>query len=131
MSRDFKEPCPEKRKRNAEAVRRSRAKRVSKDPEGEKARKRDYDRKYLYGVTVAEITQHLAEQGGGCKICKTPLDVEKFGTRCRTMKPHVDHCHTTGKYRGILCHGCNLGLGLFKDSPAALYAAITYLGDTQ
>lgn len=127
MSREFKEPCPEKRKRNAEAVRRCRANRISKDPEGEKARKRDYDRKAMYGVTVAEITQHLADQGGVCSICQTPLDVAKFGTRSRDGKPHVDHCHTTGNYRGILCHMCNLGSGHFRDSPAALSAAIKYL----
>lgn len=130
MSRDFKQPCPLKRAASAERVRRYRAKMT---PEAKAARavdKRDYDRKSMYGVTVADIEQRLIEQGGGCKICGTPLCISTFGGRSRDRKPHVDHCHTTGKYRGILCHGCNAGLGLFKDSPAALSAAIQYLGDT-
>lgn len=40
---------------------------------------------------------------------------------------HVDHDHSTGEYRGILCHQCNTGLGLFKDSESALKKAIKYL----
>jgi hypothetical protein len=39
----------------------------------------------------------------------------------------LDHCHKTGKLRGLLCSGCNLGVGIFKDDPALLYAAISYL----
>ncbi len=46
------------------------------------------------------------------------------------LKPQrccVDHCHKTGKIRGLLCASCNGGLGLFKDNPQALANAILYL----
>lgn len=40
---------------------------------------------------------------------------------------HVDHCHVTNKIRGLLCHKCNMGLGLFKDSEELLLKSINYL----
>jgi hypothetical protein len=39
----------------------------------------------------------------------------------------MDHCHQTGTFRGLLCHLCNKGLGLFKDRPDTLLAAARYL----
>ena len=45
----------------------------------------------------------------------------------KTEELHVDHCHSTGKIRGILCRGCNHGLGQFEDSPEKLQGAIEYL----
>ncbi len=41
---------------------------------------------------------------------------------------HIDHCHKTGKVRGLLCKLCNCGLGYFRDDPKLMLAAITYLG---
>lgn len=40
---------------------------------------------------------------------------------------HLDHCHDTHTVRGMLCHGCNVGIGYFENSPAKLRAAIIYL----
>lgn len=61
----------------------------------------------------------LAEQNGGCRIC---------GTSNKRGKPlAVDHCHTTGKVRGLLCTSHNTALGKFKDDPGLLASAITYL----
>lgn len=62
----------------------------------------------------------LADQGGRCAICGTtdPGKRERF---------NVDHCHTTGYLRGLLCHGCNTGLGLLGDSVDTLLAAVAYL----
>jgi hypothetical protein len=54
-------------------------------------------------------------QGGICDICK-----ERPAT-------HLDHCHTTGKIRGLLCTQCNTGLGMFFDRTDVLRAAIDYL----
>lgn len=133
MSRDFKEPCAEKRAASARRVREYRA-RLALDPIKSEKRRRekwDYDRKYLYGVTMAQIAEHLAAQGGTCKICRTALSMDKLGQRKREGKPHVDHCHTTGAFRGILCTNCNIGIGMFRDNPLALSNAIKYLGDTQ
>ena len=56
---------------------------------------------------------------------------------CRTTKPsgrgtwHVDHDHTTGKIRGLLCHKCNTGIGLFNDNPQLLQQAKEYLIEHQ
>ena len=55
-------------------------------------------------------------QNGKCAICG-----ELHRTLC------VDHDHKTDVIRGGLCHACNLGLGYFKDDPARLHAAATYI----
>jgi hypothetical protein len=56
-------------------------------------------------------------QNNQCAICK-----EKFA-----KTPHVDHCHTTGKVRGLLCWQCNIGIGLLKDNIEVCLAAADYL----
>jgi hypothetical protein len=77
-----------------------------------------------YGIDMAEYERMLDEQGGRCQIC---------GDEGFTMAKHhklklvVDHCHTTGKVRGLLCHNCNRALGLFHDSTESLQRAIEYL----
>lgn len=79
----------------------------------------------LYGLTPEDYGEMLGEQKGGCSICGTK---EPGGARKVFA---VDHCHKTGKIRGLLCAVCNLGLGKFKDSPELLYAAIQYLEDAK
>lgn len=74
-----------------------------------------------YNLTVEEFNELLASQDGKCAICRTD---EWPGNGHR---PHVDHCHSTNKVRGALCHDCNLGLGHFKDRIDLLEAAIAYL----
>jgi hypothetical protein len=74
-----------------------------------------------YGITEAEFDALLVSQGGGCAICGR-LD---SGLKNRRMS--VDHCHKTGKIRGILCAHCNHGLGKFNDDPDLMTVAITYL----
>lgn len=53
---------------------------------------------------------------GSCAICGL-----------RTKKMSIDHNHKTSKYRAVLCHNCNVGLGHFKDNPALLVTAMEYL----
>lgn len=68
------------------------------------------------GITRESYYQACEDQDWRCLICKQipPLLV-------------VDHCHTGGHLRGLLCQQCNSGLGFFKDDPERLQAAIEYL----
>jgi transcription elongation factor Elf1 len=75
--------------------------------------------KAMYGITSEEYKQMYEAQDGKCKICNT-APTTKRGL-------NVDHCHVSGKVRGLLCHGCNTALGSFKDDPTLLMNAIEYL----
>lgn len=68
-----------------------------------------------YGLTERELAGILAVQCGQCVICLT------------ARPEHVDHDHTTGAVRGILCSGCNSGLGNFGDDLGRLWSALRYL----
>ncbi len=70
---------------------------------------------YRYGLSDADYDALLARQRGVCANCK------------RNRRLGVDHCHATGKVRGLLCGNCNRGLGLFHDDPELLRAAAAYL----
>jgi len=63
----------------------------------------------------------LTEQDGYCIICFEKCDDVLV----------IDHCHITGKVRGLLCQQCNAGLGNFKDDPKRLEKAISYLKGEQ
>lgn len=71
-----------------------------------------------YGITLEEKARMIEAQGGLCLICE------------KKPAKHVDHCHETGKVRGILCFSCNRGLGKFEDDPSLMERAITYLAAT-
>ena len=74
-----------------------------------------------HGITILEREAMLEQQGGRCAICGT----DKFDRN----GPCVDHDHTTGRIRGILCINCNNALGLIKDSALIAKQIIAYLGD--
>ena len=82
-----------------------------------RARERAYQRKY--GLSIEQVASMLKDQNHACKICDISLPT--------TTDARVDHDHQTGKVRGILCHPCNVALGLFKDSKENLAKAIRYL----
>ena len=71
-----------------------------------------------YGITRDVFIDMLNSQQNKCAICESAID-EKTS--------HIDHCHTTGKVRGILCEKCNKGLGQFNDNVNYLKNAINYL----
>ncbi|MDR8077823.1 hypothetical protein KPA96_19395 [Burkholderia cenocepacia] len=73
------------------------------------------------GFTEDRFAITASLQGRACAICRTPFD------SLPSKHVHADHDHSTGEARGVLCKNCNLGLGVFKDSPALLSAAINYL----
>jgi Recombination endonuclease VII len=73
-----------------------------------------------YDMTEAEYEEKLVGQSNKCAICGDVLNVEK-------KHPPVDHNHSTGQVRGILCQKCNLLLGLCNDSIDVLERTIGYL----
>lgn len=76
-------------------------------------------RERRYGLQPGQYDEILAAQGGTCAICRNSSKDERSFD--------VDHDHITGEIRGLLCNGCNKGLGSFQDDPAILSAAIDYL----
>ena len=77
-----------------------------------------------YPLTSAEHAALVLAQGGVCAICERPERIAKGGNP-RALS--VDHCHTTGVVRALLCRTCNLGIGMFEDTPEFLRSAINYL----
>jgi hypothetical protein len=73
----------------------------------------------MYGLTVRQFHGIFDAQGRVCAICQT----DDWGAK----GPVVDHCHSTGAVRGILCGNCNVGIGNLRDDPARLRAAADYL----
>lgn len=72
-----------------------------------------------YSLTKQNLENLYILQENKCKICKKEF-----------KKLNVDHCHTSGKVRGLLCSNCNTGLGLFKDNSEFLQSALLYLKET-
>jgi len=77
-----------------------------------------------YGITLIDYKNMIEEQEGLCKICRTEgWTMAKH----HKIKLVVDHCHASGKVRGLLCHNCNRALGLLKDNEDYLERAKDYL----
>ena len=81
---------------------------------------RHKSRKILYGITKEQFESLIEKQNNSCAIC----GIKEPGGKGNW---HVDHDHTTGIIRGLLCHKCNTGLGLFRESKLILSEAINYL----
>ena len=75
--------------------------------------------KKTYGITLEDKNNMRDSQENMCLICKKEFVDDKSA--------YVDHCHTTKKVRGLLCHLCNSGLGYFKDNIENMERAIEYL----
>lgn len=115
------------RKENSEKIKESRKMYKSTHKENlreyyrnnkEKIKHNFYKRKY--GITIEEYDKLLNEQKGCCAICF--IKQKDIG---RNLS--IDHCHTTGKIRGLLCNNCNASIGLFKEDINILESAINYL----
>lgn len=109
----------------------NRKKHYRKSPEQEKAKLRayyaknketfrGYSLKALYGLSEEQFMAMKSSQGNACKICRTHESDLKRGL-------FVDHCHATGRIRGLLCQSCNTMLGTARDSILVLQAGIAYL----
>ena len=78
------------------------------------------DLKKNYGISFEQYQEMYTKQKGNCACCGQHESAFK-------RKLHVDHCHKTGKVRGLLCHSCNAAIGHFGDSIERLISAIEYL----
>ena len=88
-----------------------------------KNQRRNRDLKYKYGITLEDRHTMYINQNCKCKICNNVFDNE--------FDLYVDHCHESGKVRGLLCTLCNMGLGKFKDDIDRLKSAIKYIEDSK
>ena len=91
-----------------------------KYPTTTRQKQKAYERqiKRNYGITVENYDAMYAEQGGLCAGCRQSNKGSRF---------HIDHCHTTGIVRGLLCNKCNIALGLVDDRIETLANLISYL----
>ena len=80
-------------------------------------RGRKHQLKYKYGLTEEEYGAMVSRQGGACAVCGVVPKKKLF----------VDHCHTTGDIRGLLCDQCNFAIGHMRDDPDRLRRAADYL----
>ena len=69
-----------------------------------------------YGLTSEQVRDMLEKQNHVCAICNNPFGLQ-----------NIDHCHKTGKVRGVLCVNCNRGLGAFGDNIQNMEKALEYL----
>ncbi len=123
----------EKRRKATEKMRVWRAKhpenRVYQKTWAEKNKAKKSNNHYVrkYGLSLDAVRALLEAQGGVCAICGAELAIEQRGRSHQGTVPNVDHDHSTGSVRGILCHFCNAGLGYFRDRRVNLTAAANYL----
>jgi hypothetical protein len=96
-----------------------------KDPEAKKAYQKGYCLQRKYGITIIEYDRILASQNRVCACCYT----SNPGGQHKIF--NVDHCHKTGKIRGLLCYSCNIGLGHLGDNFQSVSNAITYLSKNE
>jgi hypothetical protein len=85
-----------------------------------KDKRRGYKLKMRYGLTPDAWDAMFASQGSSCAVCHSTDPKSKGGW-------DTDHCHETEVVRGILCHPCNVMLGLSEDNTSTLSNAISYL----
>lgn len=88
----------------------------AKNPE-KVAEMRFRERLRVYGLTPETYQALLDSQGNACAICE-----RGFGST-----PHIDHCHETGKVRGVLCVDCNTSLGKLGDTVESIRKVLRYL----
>src|SRR6185369_3832400 len=118
-----------RRDKNKEAISAARRQRWASDPEYRERQlaprrgksKRWSSIKHNYGILPEHYQAMLEYQGGVCAICRN----------APTEHLCVDHCHDTGRIRGLLCRKCNTGLGCYEDDAELMDMAIKYLRATK
>lgn len=92
-----------------------------------KSRAREYEKsiRRRFGLSLADYEKKLKEQGGVCAICEQPEPGRNRDGSSRRLQ--LDHDHSSGRVRDLLCSGCNGGLAGFDDDPWRMVEAIRYL----
>ena len=80
-----------------------------------------HTRQRVLGVTDNDYWKMYHDQGGKCGICLRRLYSKRYKAFC------VDHDHSTGAIRGLLCHNCNGAIGMLRDDPTALKRAVGWV----
>lgn len=99
----------------------------SKDPEKSRKTSQIYARRRKYGLSADDFDRMWDSQQGRCEICNCEMEEKHERGRNNSRTVSVDHSHSTGAVRGLLCTGCNSGLGKFKDEIEVVRSALTYL----
>jgi hypothetical protein len=89
-----------------------------------KVKIKEYGKKYQDKLWISRFNELVKQTDYKCQICGVTTGL---GTMSYKGRLHIDHCHKTGKVRGLLCGNCNVGLGHFKDSVELLQQAAEYL----
>lgn len=80
---------------------------------------------YSYGITTPQRNAMLRAQHGKCKVCEENIKFYRDGPM--KFRACIDHCHETGRIRGVLCSTCNIVLGKLNDNALRLRALANYL----
>lgn len=102
--------------RDDQREKRQKYKDVHREDAESKLKARLYDVERRYGKDALALEVRRTAPDAVCEVCNG-----------RGLKLHIDHCHATGKVRGVLCHKCNLVLGLVNDDPKRLLALVEYV----
>lgn len=113
----LKQKANEYRRKNREIIL-QKNRNYSKSAE-QKLKRRKRDLTKTYGITFDDYKRIWFEQNGCCGICR------RFQKEIKRPL-FVDHCHETGKLRGLLCHNCNAALGLLKEDVTVMQNLINY-----
>lgn len=104
--------------RNKERLLAYNKKRRAELPPEKKEQTKNSMLRWRYGLTPEQVAAMREAQQGCCAICAVELS---------TTVTNIDHCHKTGKVRGVLCVNCNRGLGAFGDNIQNMEKALEYL----
>lgn len=122
MAKDWYQRNPDYAKEKAKAWREDNPQKVARYRKENRLKSYMGEIKRKYGVSKDVFDAMLQSQSGKCLICNSDFLWSK-----RSNTPHVDHCHISGKVRGLLCRRCNSSLGYFNDNPALFESAANYL----
>ena len=81
----------------------------------------------VFSITIEHYEKLLLDQDNLCKICNKPETMKQTRSVNKLRSLAVDHCHETGKIRGLLCGRCNNMIGYAKDDPKVLILGAKYL----